>query len=158
MVLEDSIEENKKNEEEIKLVGVVDELAVIYNSIEEASKLNKIAELNTSQKADLEMNTASTRNSTNMIEELDKIAELEASKQADLEKKRASSTDENNLPRGKNSLSVIAARAAKKNEGNDLPGGETTDSEDPESPPKKKTGDQIDMSPITLEEKKSLEK
>ena len=98
------------------------------------------------------MKTVSTRDSTNMIEELDKISELEASKQADLEKKRASSTDENNLPRGKPSLSVIAARAAKKKEGNDLPGGETSDSENLESPPKKKTGDQIDMSPMTLEE------
>ena len=49
----------------------------------------------------------------------------------------ASSTDKNNLPRGKDSLSVIAAQAAKKKIGNDLLGGETTDSEAPESPPKK---------------------
>ena len=40
-ILEDSIEESKKNEEEIRVVGVVDKLVVIYNSIEEVSKLNK---------------------------------------------------------------------------------------------------------------------
>ena len=90
-ILKDSIEESKKNEEEINVTGVVDELAGETNMIEEAAKL-------------------------------DKIAELEASKQADLEKKMASSTDKNNLPRGKDFLSVIAAQAAKKKIGNDLLG------------------------------------
>ena len=110
-------------------MGVVDALAVIYNSIEEAAKLDKIAKLKASQKADLDKKTASsidennlpkekpsasTRNSTKMIEELDKTTGLEPSKQDDLDKKTASSTDENNLPKGKPSLSLIAARVAKK--------------------------------------------
>ena len=83
---------------------------------------------------------------------LDKIAELEASKQADLEKKRASSTDENNLPKGKPSLSEITAQVSKNKEGDDLSDGETTHSEDPESPPKKKTGVEIDTLPFDLED------
>ena len=143
-----SIEENKKNEEDLRVVATVTVLDKVQKVIDEAARLDKIAELEASQKANLDKKTASTK----MIEELNRIAGLEPSKQDDLKKKIAPSTDENNLPKGKPSLSLIAAGAAKKNEKNHLSDSETTHSDDPDSPQKKKPGVEIDMSPMTLEE------